>query len=174
MNEPTQASYLALLPERIYSKIAFAEGGGCYLWTATKGRSGYGHINWNGAVREAHRAVYTILISDPGKLELDHLCHNADLACPGGRCSHRLCVRIGHLRPGSHRENVLAGRTFVADEAKRTHCPRNHPYDEVNTFYERSGTRKCRTCRRAYDLARAPERNRVARLRRSNEGGATL
>lgn len=31
---------------------------------------------------------------------------------------------------------------------RKTHCPRNHPYDAANTQVEKAGNRKCRTCRR--------------------------
>lgn len=35
----------------------------------------------------------------------------------------------------------------VPFNARKTHCPQNHPYDEVNT-YVHNGHRYCRTCNR--------------------------
>jgi hypothetical protein len=33
---------------------------------------------------------------------------------------------------------------------ERTHCPKNHPYDEENTCHKKNGQRSCRACGRDY------------------------
>lgn len=39
--------------------------------------------------------------------------------------------------------------------SRRTHCPRNHPYNEENTYIMPEGGRSCRECRRTiYDKRR--------------------
>ena len=47
-------------------------------------------------------------------------------------------------------ENTRRGETTAAKNAAKTHCPQDHPYDEVNTikYRDRRGsmTRLCRTC----------------------------
>ena len=45
------------------------------------------------------------------------------------------------------RDQVVHG---VHNMARKTHCPRNHPYDEANTYViPSSGGRMCRTCARS-------------------------
>jgi hypothetical protein len=61
----------------------------------------------------------------------------------------KLNPRLGNLEYGTHQQN---GMDTVAHgncpPANRTHCPRNHPYDEANTLHSR-GRRYCRACRKA-------------------------
>jgi crossover junction endodeoxyribonuclease RusA len=42
----------------------------------------------------------------------------------------------------------------------RTHCPKGHPYDAVNTYIDQKGVKSCRVCRRAANN-RAHERRRA-------------
>ena len=55
---------------------------------------------------------------------------------------------VDNLRWGTHEENmrdsVIHGTHHVA---RRTHCPKGHPYDSENTYTHRGG-RSCRTCHR--------------------------
>lgn len=109
---------------------------GCWLWT--KGKSGnYGVCRYKGRVTKAHIAVY---IEHKGNyestLELDH------------KCRMTLCVNPEHLEPVSHKVNVLRGTSLQADNAKKTHCPRNHEYSVENTFRRRDGRRECKECMR--------------------------
>jgi hypothetical protein len=89
--------------------------------------------------------------------EIDHLCHNIDLSCSGGkRCPHRRCIRVDHLGVKSTRENKEA-----ADKPRRRgrfkdHCPKDHPYDEANTMWvtrtkngKKINERQCKACNRA-------------------------
>ena len=77
--------------------------------------------------------------------------------------------RASNLAYGTRSENI---RDLVAHgrhpQASRTHCPQGHPYDEVNTYRTRSGSRQCRTCNRV----RAREYQR--RRRRTAAGGGTI
>ena len=63
---------------------------------------------------------------------------------------------------------LIEGKTTATKNAAKTHCPQDHPYDEVNTikYRDRRGsmTRLCRTC--------IYERNRSRRVRRRAEGQA--
>ncbi|UDL15434.1 HNH endonuclease [Microbacterium phage Pepe25] len=40
----------------------------------------------------------------------------------------------------------------IANAAK-THCPQNHPYTKANTIVEKSGRRRCRTCKNSRNAA---------------------
>ena len=50
------------------------------------------------------------------------------------------------------------GRRRHAMLASRTHCPEGHPYTEENTYRRPSGSRACRTCRRAEKALRTQTR----------------
>jgi hypothetical protein len=79
--------------------------------------------------------------------------------CPDGKevrhlDGDNLNNRAANLAYGTSSENnldrVLHGRHH---NANKTHCKRNHPFDEVNTQYGADGSRHCRACHRAKDRA---------------------
>ena len=115
------------------------ELGPCWEWTAMKSHDGYGLLGRGG--RDAGQIyVFRWLYEQkygplPPGFEPDHLCRN------------RACVNPDHMEAVTHRDNLLRGETLIAEQVKRTHCPRGHPYDEVNTFI-RDGSRRCRECSR--------------------------
>jgi hypothetical protein len=53
--------------------------------------------------------------------------------------------------------------------ARKTHCPQGHPYDEINTYVDRTGCRHCRTCR-SEQMRQYNERQRALKL--LSAGGA--
>ena len=101
---------------------------GCWVWQRSVRGDGYGQLWLVGDRRPlAHRYG----------LQLDHLCRN------------RGCVNPAHLEPVTRKENVLRGVGFAAQNARKTHCPRGHEYDEANTYLRPGrGSRHCRTCDR--------------------------
>jgi hypothetical protein len=137
----------ALLPERFWDKVHL-DASGCWLWTGARNDKGYGLFTSDGARKtlrkiRAHRASYLTLIGEvPDGLVLDHLC----------RVRH--CVNPDHLEPVTHRVNLLRGETLAARNHKLTHCKREHPFDEANTWVDKKGTRHCRTCHRDRQRAR--------------------
>ncbi len=102
--------------------------------------------------RLVHRVMWELLEGPiPAGLTLDHLCHNADPQCAGGKsCVHRRCANLAHLEVVTTGENSLRGRALAAVNAAKTHCDSGHPYDEANTYYRPHGGRSCRACRREY------------------------
>jgi hypothetical protein len=114
----------------------------CWTWTGRTNERGYGRWHYDRKPMNAHRAswLWAGRSLTPG-LELDHLCRN------------RACVNPAHLEQVSHRENVLRGVSLVAVNAAKTHCPRGHPYDEVNTYHTPDGRRICRPCQRIHNRA---------------------
>lgn len=118
--------------------------GRCHIWTGgDDGTHGYGRFWHNGRMVGAHRAAYELHVGPiPLGCDIDH------------RCRNPRCVRPSHLRPLTHRANVLASTNHAAMRAAQTHCHRGHAFDEANTYLAPNGTRKCRTCRREQQRTR--------------------
>jgi hypothetical protein len=144
--------------ERFWSKVRKTET--CWLWMATRNNQGYGEF-WVAAAGKkvlAHRFAYELLVgSIPEGLTLDHVRANG--------CTSHACVKaiadehgLPHLEPVTERENILRSDSFSARNARKTHCPAGHPYDEVNTYVSRQGGRNCRTCHRQQERDRRHRR----------------
>lgn len=109
------------------------ETGECWVWTGAMHREGYGVF---GATL-AHRVAYEAFIGEiPAGLTIDHLCRN------------RACVNPIHLEPTTLPVNVMRGESPPARNARKTHCPQGHPYDDVNTHITSKGWRSCKACNR--------------------------
>lgn len=117
---------------------------GCWEWTGPLTPSGYGVASIKNRRHSAHRAVYAALVGPiPDGLHVDHMCHNEDTSCPGGKtCRHRRCVNPSHLRAVTPRVNVTNGRGAPAVNLLKETCPQGHPYD----YTDPRGWRKCTTC----------------------------
>jgi hypothetical protein len=131
---------MSALPLRFENKINKLDSG-CWEWTGRKDSGGYCQSSTIGKDKRrcmAHRAVYEILVGPiPKGLELDHLCRN------------RACVNPEHLEPVTTRENVLRSQNLASINAKKTHCPQGHPYNQENTYIYPDGKRRCKICRMA-------------------------
>ncbi|MFY1862077.1 HNH endonuclease signature motif containing protein [Achromobacter xylosoxidans] len=138
------------LQRRIDEKIVKASDG-CWNWTGTKQKTGHGRIKVDKRNRCAHRVVFELLRgSIPDGLVLDHLCRNPS------------CVNPEHLEPVTQRENLLRGKTIIAANAAKTHCPHGHPYAGDNLKINVNGQRVCVTCSRISDKKYNAKRNNHA------------
>ena len=75
-------------------------------------------------------------------------------------CDTPACVNPNHLSLGTRQQNAMdcvsRGRYLKTHQANihkdKTHCPRNHPYNEANTIYyttpKGEPTRECRECKK--------------------------
>lgn len=64
---------------------------------------------------------------------------------------------LGNLRwdtPSANNYNYDAVRHGTQSSTRKTHCPQNHPYDELNTYRSSAGRRECRACRFARGVER--------------------
>jgi len=126
---------------------------GCWTWTGSADGSNYGVVRAGGVQGKAYRLSFAIFNGPiPAGFHIDHECHNEALArgdCIGGKsCPHRRCVNPRHLRIATPRENVLRSASFVAANARKTHCANGHPFDGEYLYIYPDGSRGCRQCRR--------------------------
>jgi hypothetical protein len=126
------------LIERLMAKVVVSETG-CFEWTGFLSKLGYGQIWDNDEKRKilVHRAMLKCMgISIPDGFVVDHLCRV------------RNCVNPEHLEAVRPQTNTLRGVGLTAVNAEKTHCPRGHAYDEVNTRVGSNGRRYCFICRK--------------------------
>lgn len=140
--------------KRFFSHVD--QGAGCWLWTSTRSKSGYGYITLPNAYCGA-RTMKAARVS--------WIIHNGARAIPDGMlvlhsCDNPPCVNPAHLRIGTQSENILEcvarGRHFRF-QGNKTHCLRGHPFDDKNTrrYMGPSGPRRvCRACHSAAEVAR--------------------
>ena len=124
---------VSLLKDRFMDKFIPVTESGCWLWTASTWRGGYGQFRV-GKHRnvQAHRFSYELFKGPiPKGLVLDHLCRVP------------LCVNPDHLEPVTIGENVMRGETVAARMLARTHCLKGHELCGENLVI----LRVCRTCR---------------------------
>ena len=116
----------------------------CWPWLASLDAHGYGRFSVRIASGKsrmflAHRVSYETFVGPiPVELDLDHLCRV------------RSCINPDHLEPVTRSVN-LSRSPLMARGQDKTHCPKGHPYDELNTRVSKSGARNCRECARARD-----------------------
>lgn len=128
--------------ERFWIRVEKTDG--CWLWTGATSKNGYGQIVVDGRQIGAHCYAYTLLVGPiPEGSEIDHVCHNADPACPGGQCQHRRCIRPDHLEPVAHAVNVVRGSSPSARAYRSGVCRNGHPKTPENWEL---GHRRCRIC----------------------------
>lgn len=146
------------LADFLSDKISPEPTTGCWLWTGSVAPNGYGKTSpaYQGTA-QAHRTVYLTLRGGiPNGLQLDHLCRT------------RSCVNPDHLEPVDNKRNAERGL-----QANKTHCPRGHPYDALNTYRARSIGRPSqfkRVCRKCHLAAvkLAQQRKRDSALQRAS------
>lgn len=132
--------------ERFLAKVEIADSG-CHEWRAYRTPDGYGRFQV-GTSRVAHRVAYELFVGPiPEGLEIHHKCRN------------RGCVNPEHLEPVTHLEN-LSLDPIGAHNARKTHCPRGHPYtgDNLARF---DGRRHCKQCNRLAQQRFRKRKNRI-------------
>jgi hypothetical protein len=143
------------------------QGTNCVIWTGAKAL-GYGSFRAGGHAGPAHRWIYTQRIGPvPAGMQVDHLCHNADLSCAGGKdCPHRAYVNVLHLEAVSPLVNSQRGRK----SDPWTHCKYGHPMTPDNLHTSFGTRRRCKTCANAASRA-FRDRRRAMRNHDESPGG---
>ena len=147
------------LPDRFWDKVSpipFPTFGatGCWVWIGSATSKGYGSFFVGTRAGKqvtgvAHKMTYRALHgryrTKRGKrrMVLDH------------RCRTRCCVNPDHLELVPEPVNVRRGESMAGANARKTHCPKGHPYDDKNTYRLRvrsrgrdTTIRYCRLCRK--------------------------
>lgn len=125
-------------PARFWAKVIKTET--CWLWTGGHGKYGHGVFipkTRNEPIMGAHRWSWESVNGPiPPGLVLDHLCR-----VPA-------CVRPDHLEPVTQAENVRrAPHLGGAQNRRKTHCPKGHPYSGDNLLrWGDMSRRRCRQC----------------------------
>lgn len=134
---------MSALIRYLESAISPEPNTGCWLWTKSVDRDGYGKAWWNKRLYRVHRLAFEAWVGAiPGGVVVDHLCRQ------------RSCLNPGHLELVTAIENTRRG------VAARTSCRNGHAMDEANT-YRWKNSRVCRACSRATSR-KYSERARVA------------
>lgn len=120
------------------SRIMPEPNSGCWLWMGTLTTKQYGSMvrKRDGKWVRAHRWSYEHFKGPiPEGLVIDHLCR---VPC---------CVNPDHLEMVTNKINSLRGVSFVAVNARKTHCKRGHEFTSDNTLVTALGNRNCKICR---------------------------
>lgn len=139
------------IEERFWAKVDKGGTAECWLWTGGLDTHMYGSFRMPDGTTQAHKVAYEWLVAPvPHGLALDHVCHNRDASCPGGKaCLHRRCVNPAHLEPATNAVNVRRGTA-----ERVTRCKWGHEFNEQNTTIRPDGGRACRQCQNDRNAAK--------------------
>lgn len=99
------------LPAHIQRNYEVDPETGCWLWTRSKSKDGYGWASLNNKTYQAHRLIWMLLVGDiPEGLVIDHLC----------RVRH--CVNVTHMELVTPAENIRRSPLTPAGMEKCLKC----------------------------------------------------
>lgn len=134
------------LIDKFLDRVSSEPNTGCWLWSGSVSKNGYGVLtigSRSDATRRrvyAHRIAYLLYKGEiPKGLEPDH------------KCRVRSCVNPDHLEAVTRSVNTkrgLAPTLLAAINGSKTHCKNGHAFTPDNTYLRPTGGRSCRECLR--------------------------
>lgn len=118
-------------PRLLASCLKMNEGQGCWIWTASHTRDGYGVLGIGRKQHRAHRAAYETWVGPIPEGAL--VCH---------RCDTPNCINPSHLFAGSHKDNTRDMHRKRRDGNRRM-VDQSHPATKV-THADRARIRAMR------------------------------
>jgi HNH endonuclease len=135
------------LTERFWSLVDKTDS--CWIWKGPTAGAGYGVLRFQGERIYAHRFSYELYHRCEPEHTIDHLCRN------------RLCVNPTHLEDVPSGVNTRRGFSLSAINARKTHCPKGHPYDRNRTYKIHGKTKTARTCGTCLNILAERKRRRL-------------
>jgi hypothetical protein len=132
-------TYDPSISNRFWKKVQKTDG--CWLWTGSKDRRGYGRFSVNNFPHLAHRVAKA----------LAHGPFDSNL-CGLHKCDNPPCVNPDHIALGTKMDNtrdMLRKGRFVDHHGRKTHCRNGHPYAGENLAVlvtSKTKERRCRQC----------------------------
>ena len=144
---PTAGRVMGRTPMQRFMDLIDRAESGCWMWTGSKTKYGYGTFTEGGRFIKAHRwAVENIAgeaISDG--MHVDHLCRTPS------------CVNPEHLEIVTPRENTQRALPYRRDGLD-SECANGHPRTPESTYVAPDGRRACRVCHRETEARRRANR----------------
>lgn len=127
-------------------RIAYDPSTGCWNWKGGKTKQGYGKARFLGKFILAHQLAAKLWLRKSPS-DARQVLH---------RCDNPSCFNPKHLFLGTQVDNMADCRMKGRRAARPSHCPKGHPYDELNTrFRKNRNSMDCRACDRLREERRS-------------------
>lgn len=129
---------------RFWTKVIVGTKDECWIWTGSKDKKGYGSFRVaKDKCNKAHIFSWVLHFGlVPKGLHVDHKCENES------------CVNPFHLQLLTNEKNNEKSSSPSAENKRKTHCHRGHPFEGDNLYVEPNGRRVCLTCKGARETER--------------------